>query len=117
MLDMAKKLILPASLKYTKFLTDLISSKKDIGLQHAVESKLAQNLSITVNSLYDAIEALDNKIIRVKEIDGVEAVAKYYRNEVFVAMNELRAIADELEVIVAEEYWPLPTYSKLLFDI
>ena len=39
----------------------------------------------------------------------------YMRDTVFVAMNEVRAIADKLEKLVADDLWPLPKYSEVLF--
>ena len=42
---------------------------------------------------------------------------RVYCDEVFVAMQSLRAVADELETIVGEEYWPFPTYDELLFNV
>jgi len=40
-----------------------------------------------------------------------------YRYEVFEQMNTLRADADKLETLVDEEFWPLPTYSDMLFNV
>ena len=46
-----------------------------------------------------------------------ESLARYYRDEVFADMQNLRAIADELEMNVPEKYWPIPTYTDLLFTV
>ena len=43
--------------------------------------------------------------------------ATYYYETVFSAMQELRAVADELETITAAKYWPFPTYGDLLFRV
>ena len=41
----------------------------------------------------------------------------FYRESVFTAMQELRAVADEMESLVGEKYWPYPTYGALLFSV
>ncbi len=43
--------------------------------------------------------------------------AKYFRNEVFAKMQELRAIGDSMETETSSEYWPYPSYSELLFSV
>ena len=44
-------------------------------------------------------------------------MAQYYKNSVFSAMQELRAVADEMEVITGKNDWPYPCYSDLLFSV
>ena len=69
-------------------------------------------------SLYEAIDTLDAKRIASKDHeDSAESLARYYRDEVFADMQNLRAIADELEMNVPEKYWPIPTYTDLLFTV
>ena len=47
--------------------------------------------------------------------DDVLAHAEYMRDRVIPAMDEMRACADQLERIVADDLWPLPKYSEILF--
>ena len=117
MIDMARKQILPSTLEYTKFVCDTLASKKSIGIAGGVEEKLANKLSTLALSLEDAICVLESKALDVKNISEPLEIAKFYRNEVFAAMQSLRAIADELETMVSEKIWPFPTYSQLLFNI
>ena len=49
--------------------------------------------------------------------DDVLETAKYYQDVVLVAMNELREIADKLETMVAKDFWPMPTYTDLLYNV
>ena len=46
---------------------------------------------------------------------GVVEEAKHYCNNVLPAMLAVRKVADELEAIVADDLWPLPTYQEMLF--
>ncbi len=117
MIEMARKEILPAVLEYTKFVCDTMASKKAAGVATSVEEKLANKLSALTVSLEDAICVLESKVIEVKNISDALETAKFYRNEVFAAMQSLRGVADELETMVSEKFWPFPTYSELLFNI
>ena len=118
MLDMSKKLILPAAIEYTKLICETIVAKNTAGIDSTLETKLANELSAITSSLGLAINTLDEKRIASKEQeDTVEGLARYYREEVFVAMQSLRAVADELEMAMPAKYWPIPTYTDLLFTV
>lgn len=117
MIDMARKQILPAGIEFTKQLCDTISAKKSAGIKGGAEDKLANRLSKLTDSFSDAIDVLDGKLIDAGNITDSLELAKYYRSDVFEAMNILRAFADEMETIVPEKVWPFPTYSELLFNI
>ena len=117
MIDMSRKQILPAVMRYTKEICDIVASKKSAGFAGGAEEKLAVRLTNLTSSLDDATEILENKLIKTKSVEGAEALAGYYRNEVFVAMQSLRAVADELETIVAADVWPFPVYSDMLFKL
>ncbi|MDD3921150.1 MAG: glutamine synthetase type III, partial [Eubacteriales bacterium] len=67
------------------------------------------------DALYDNTRALDAAI--PKETASTLERAKKYRNDVLPAMEMVRAFADQLETIVAKDYWPMPCYSELLFGV
>ena len=113
MLEMAKQEILPACLKYTKFVTDDIASKKALGLNAPKELEKAQRLTELTEDLMIKIDTLD-AATDVPDVD-VYAVGMYYKDTVLPAMDALRETADTLETIVAKEYWPFPTYTDLLY--
>ena len=117
MLDMAKKQILPAGMGFAKELADSVNAKKAAGVSADLEKKLADKVSALNTGIADAIDDLDAKLIGVADEDGYEATARYYRNSVFASMQNLRAVADELETITPEKEWPFPTYGDLLFRV
>lgn len=118
MLDMAKKSILPVAIEYTKEMCDTVASMKAAGVDASLEVSMANKLSALTVSLSNAIETLDSKRIASKDYeDDVLKTARYYRDEIFAAMQSLRAVADELEMCVPEKYWPFPTYTDLLFTV
>ena len=119
MLDMAKRDILPAVIGYSRELSDSILSKKQVSEDIPVEAEqtLLKKISSLTASLYHKIEDLDAALIGVKEHPEGDGCARYYSTAVLGAMHELRAVADELEVLTSKEYWPFPTYGDMLFSI
>ena len=56
-------------------------------------------------------------LMGVKDITDTLALARYYRDTIFAAMNELRIIVDEMETHCAAKYWPYPSYGDILFSV
>ena len=120
MLDMSRKEIIPAVSKYLKDMSDTAASVKaiiadaDCTMQESIIGKVAA-LS---GSLYKKTEVLNTVVLATREHEeNIEDRAQYYKNNIFPAMQELRVVADELETLVGQDYWPFPTYSDLLFKI
>lgn len=116
MLEMAKQEILPACLKYTKFVTDDLVSKKALGLDAPKETEKAQKLTSLTEELMTKIDALDKAASEVPDTDPY-TVGMYYKDTVIPDMDTLRETADALETIVSKEYWPFPTYTDLLYYV
>ena len=117
MLDMTKKKLLPAAMEYGKKICDTAIAKKQLGLDASAETKLAADLDSNTAKMYEAMQALESKVNAAKEIGDVLECAKAYRSQVFSAMSDLRTYADQLEMLVSAEDWPLPPYSDLLFNV
>ena len=66
---------------------------------------------------YAGVKALENALDGAKNITDVTQLAIWHKDKILSAMSELRAAADALEGIVSAEYWPIPTYGDLLFEI
>jgi glutamine synthetase len=73
---------------------------------------------------YEVRPLVDGLVTSIKELqqanvhpDGVEGIerAEYARDKQLVAMNGVREVADQLEKVVADDLWPLPKYSEILF--
>ena len=117
MVDMAKKDILPAVGSYTKELSEIACNKKQLGLDAALEIKELEKLSALASDTYDKIETLSAAIAGADAVEGVQEAANYQHDTVIPAMEQLRTVADELEVNTAAKYWPFPAYDKLLFGV
>ncbi len=117
MLDMAKKLILPCAVRSTKSVCDTAIAKKEIGIDSSFEVSYASKLSALTAGIADAVKTLDEKVIAAQGIESAEGMAKFCRSDVFVAMQNLRVLVDELEMNVDAKDWPMPSYTDLLFTV
>ena len=107
-LDMARTLILPAAVRYLGELGGASASK---GVK-----AVAGNVAALTDGLVDAIHALETAQHAAHEASSVHAEAVSFCNKVIPAQNAVRAVADELETLVADDLWPLPKYRELLFQ-
>ena len=119
MSDMARKQILPAVERYAADVADAAASKKtlDAEISCCYEKKLVKKLAALIDSIDSRTDALDGVIAKLKTLSDVTEEANYIRDEMISRMTELRAAADEAEVMTAESYWPFPTYGDLLFGV
>ena len=119
MIDIARHMILPAAIAYSKEVAREISLKKAAvpDLAPEAETALLRELNEQTNALYTRTAALEKA---VKEMQGLEDMLKrgeYIRDVVIDAMNSLRAAGDALEGLVGKSYWPMPTYQDLLTSV
>ena len=120
MLDMSKKEIIPAVSAYLKDLSTTASSIKSVvaDADCTMQEQLIHKIAALSGSLYKKTEALSTAVLNTKDHEeNIDERAQYYKNYIFSGMQELRAVSDELETLVGEEYWPFPTYGDLLFKI
>ena len=120
MLEMSQKDIIPAVNAYMRELSMTVTSMKAAmpGLGCASQEDLLQKIAKRAENLYQATDALRVAVMNtVQHEENIEDRAQYYKNNVLPAMQQLRVVADELEMLVAEEFWPFPTYGDLLFKI
>ncbi len=119
MLDMVWKDILPAASAYSKKLTDAALAKKALSgsIDCSFEVGLAEQISSLTAAVVSRASALEYSVRDVKNISDSLVLARYYKDVVFAAMNELRIVVDELETHCAAEFWPYPSYGELLFSV
>ena len=120
MIDMAKRDILPAAIKFSTDLAVSINAIKatGVGADISVQSGLLTEVSSAASEFKKRISALEDSMAKADEVHGTSYEhAYYFRYDVFIKMGELRAAGDKLETIVGAEYWPIPTYGDLLFKI
>lgn len=118
MVEMSKRQILPAVIGYKADLASSIGSILDVGGNADVEKTIFAKISESTTAFSANLTKLEKAIEKAAGLHGnTKAQAVAYRDTVFKMMGELRNDADTLETLVAADYWPIPTYSKLLFNI
>lgn len=118
MVDMVKGAIIPACIGYQNELAKLLGQKKACGeYDVSLEEHLLSNIAKLSACLLKKLTTLENILLESGEEQEILIHASFYRDRVFPAMSELRLIVDELETLVANKYWPLPTYAQLLYSV
>ena len=119
MLEMANKQLIPAATAYMSDVASAAAAKMAVSekLSCKAENKVLEKLSAATDAMSDAVDALDAALESAEsETDSLEK-AKAYRDKVLPAMADLRTAADAAEVVCGEDYWPLPSYSKMLYYV
>ncbi|MBO5208117.1 MAG: glutamine synthetase III [Lachnospiraceae bacterium] len=117
MIDMAGKQIIPAVVKYTKSLADTVNAVKEAGADATIQTELLKTVSVKLAAMQSALAKLEKAEAEASALEDVKEQAFFYKDTVKEAMEELRAPADELEMIVDKDIWPIPTYGELMFEI
>ena len=79
-------------------------------------TSIADKVTDLTDSLVEAIEAVEHAQHHAHEAANVQDEAKVFATQVIPAQDALREVADELELYVADDLWPLPKYRELLFQ-
>jgi glutamine synthetase len=111
---MARTQILPACLRYQLEVAQAVNATKAAGVENGAQMDLLKSLTKTIGEFQGATTALDHTLGHAGDGDAY-AHAKHMRDSVLPAMNAVRTLGDKLETMVADDYWPLPTYREMLF--
>ncbi|MDZ4821755.1 MAG: glutamine synthetase type III, partial [Planctomycetota bacterium] len=111
-LNIAQTMLLPAAYRYQGELATIAASLKTIGKNPHLGT--LDTLTDLVAKFEEEIAGLE-KVINHKGAHDLLAEAKHFYDDVVPAMLAVRGIADQLEQIVADDIWPLPTYREILF--
>ena len=119
MLEMARKQLLPAVNAYMSEVANTAASKLAVSESLSVrsETKALTRLSADADSMSDAVDELQAAVDAAKALSDESAKAVAFHDDVLPKMDALRAAADDAETICGEDYWPLPSYSKMLYYV
>ena len=119
MLEMARKQLLPAVNSYMSEVANTAASKLAVSEKISVrsETKTLTKLSADADTMSDAIDTLQDAVNAAKALSTESEKAVAFHDNVLPAMDALRAAADDAETICGEDYWPLPSYSKMLYYV
>ncbi len=117
MIDMASKHIIPAVVKYTKFLADTVIAVREAGADSSVQSDTLTEVTAYLKETKSALKVLIDAQAKAKAMVAGKEQAFEYRRNVTTAMKALRKPVDKLEMIVDKEMWPMPSYGDLIFEV
>lgn len=119
MLEMARKQLLPAVSAYMSEVANTAASKLAVSESLSVrsETKALTRLSADADAMSDAVDELQAAVDAAKALSDESAKAVAFHDDVLPKMDALRAAADDAETICGEDYWPLPSYSKMLYYV
>lgn len=119
MVDIIRKQVIPAVIKYTTVIADSITSvsnacpEADVSTQTALLTEVSAQLKNTRESL----QSLEIDLERTSDFSDEKARAFYFRDTVLPDMKGLRTPVDKLEMLVDKEYWPMPSYGDMIFEV
>ncbi|MBE6994786.1 MAG: glutamine synthetase type III [Ruminococcaceae bacterium] len=119
MVEMAKRQILPAVIKYTRFVSETFNCLRDTGLTLDVtlQSAMLKDVTAAAAQFRAHLSKLEKLLDKAgaAPFEDLKARSVYYRDKVAPAMESLRDVADKLETLLGDEFWPIPTYTDLMF--
>lgn len=119
MLEMASKQYIPSIIRYVTSLANSINSIASAcpAADTSVQTNLLKKCSSLLANAQEALEALKKADKEANTMEEGKVQAEFFRDTVFTAMANLRAPIDELEMLVDKEFWPVPSYGDMLFEV
>lgn len=117
MIEMARKQLLPATMEYVQTLCESIATKNKIGFTCKTDEKIAKKLNELSDSFYESIERLEKCVADANAVSGIQKQAEFFHDVVLSEMNNMRSIADEIELNMPAAKWPIPAYSEIIYNV
>ena len=119
MMEMTRRQLVPAATSYMTVLADCIRAKNAAcsGISCKAELKTLRQLTNYTDAMSDTVDSLEVAIEQAEAMADAMQRTRCYHDTVVAAMQALRAAADAAEAICGQKYWPLPSYSQMLFYV
>ena len=117
MVYMTKHMYLPALFDYSGDIATTVATKAELGIEAKAEKKLVQQITDAIDEITDLVSTLESKNAAAQELEDCTEQDNEYRDSVIPAMDALRAAVDEMEKVCGHDYWPVPSYNKILFYV
>ena len=117
MVYMTKHMYLPALFDYSGDIATTVATKAELGVAAKAEKKLVETLTASIDKITELVETLEEKNAAAQALEDCTAQDNEYRDSVIPAMEALRAAVDEMEKVCGHDYWPVPSYNKILFYV
>ncbi|MCC8075774.1 MAG: glutamine synthetase III [Clostridiales bacterium] len=117
MIHMAGKQYIPSVIAYSTTLAESVAAVEGAGADASVQKELLNKVSALLKDAQAALTQLKKVYAETDAMDDVPEMARAYRYNVIPVMDALRAPIDELEMLVDSDYWPVPSYGDLMYDV
>ena len=117
MVYMTKHMYLPALFDYSGDIATTVATKAELGIAAKAEKGLVQTLTDGIDQITELVADLEDKNATAQGIADPTEQDNAYRDSVIPAMDALRAAVDEMEKVCGHDYWPVPSYNKILFYV
>ena len=117
MLHMVPKHYIPATIRFTTELGSSIAAVTAAGADAAVQKELLAKVTTLLAQASAAKDALETVVAETNAIEDACTMANAFHDKVVPAMAALRTPVDALELLVDKDYWPVPTYGDLMFEV
>ncbi len=117
MVYMTKHMYLPALFDYSGDIATTVATKAELGIAAKAEKSLVQTLTEGIDQITELVADLEDKNAAVQAIECPTKQDEGYRDSVIPAMEALRGAVDEMEKVCGHDYWPVPSYNKILFYV
>ncbi len=112
---MVRHLYLPALIDYSGNLATSIATKREIGVVGRAELALAQQITDGIDKICENVGRLESKNAEARRVKDCGEQDRLYHDEVIPVMDALREVVDGMERICGRDFWPVPSYNKMLF--
>ena len=117
MVYMTKHMYLPALFDYSGDIATTVATKAELGIAAKAEKALVQTLTDAIDKITDLVADLEQKNAATQSLDDPTEQDNAYRDSVIPAMDALRVSVDEMEKVCGHDYWPVPSYNRILFYV
>ena len=115
MVDMARRLYMPALSGYAGDIATSVATKAELGITSAAEKSLAQRITKGADTVWKLADELEAKAEKARSLEDPKAQDDCFCTVVIPAMEALRSEVDALEAICADSWWPVPSYNAILY--
>ena len=110
-LEIGSTVILPAAIRYQTEIAQNVATLKAAGMEPS--TALLEDVSTPIADLVSALADLKKGLEDHSAVSAMDEAS--HAQSLLPAMDAVRAAADSLEGVVADDLWPLPTYQEMLY--
>ena len=117
MVYMVRHMYLPALFDYSGDIATTVATKAEIGIEAKAERALVSSITSAIDEITELVATLEEKNAQAQAIDDCTEQDNEYRDSVIPAMEALRGAVDAQERVCGHDYWPVPSYNRMLFYV